>query len=303
MKLNFALEGRYKLTVRDAKTLAVNHETPWFENVITNGGLNQLGTGGGMAGCAVGSGTTPEQPTDTSLSATIARTATILSTTYPSSTVEPYYFSALRTFRFAEGAAAGNISEVGILYNNASPFPLFSRSLVKDEDGDPVTITVQPNEILDVSYECRTYPMISDSTAGPFLVNGENYMLTIRGGRVSAGGATYSGLPISGSGATYVVNCFAGPIGAITGTPSGASAGAGNLPPQTYVNNSLVRKFIATVSISQGNVTGGFINSIWLTPLSSPSLPEFQIGFDKPFPKNNTITFSFTFEFSWARKT
>ena len=72
----------------------------------------------------------------------------------------PYYRWAKVTWRFGQGVAAGNISEVGLGWGNSN---LWNRALIKDANGNPTTITVLSDEYLDVVSEIRDYPTLSSS--------------------------------------------------------------------------------------------------------------------------------------------
>ena len=90
--------------------------------------------------------------------------------TYGSTTSSPYYGYKIFTFRFNQGIAAGNISEIGVGWSGTTPLQLFSRTLIKDINGDPTTITVLADETLDVIYELRLYAPETD-----LIVSGLDY--------------------------------------------------------------------------------------------------------------------------------
>ena len=154
------MSGRFKLTVRNGDG-SLKLESGWSDNVITNVGLNRAITANAIWGAGVGSGTAPELPTDTALGALIGKSdeagpGDSRSTAVVGSAVSPYYSKIIAVNRFPQGRATGNISEVG-MYSRDDEI-LWSRTLVKDTEGAPVTITVLADEILDVTYECRVYP-------------------------------------------------------------------------------------------------------------------------------------------------
>lgn len=137
-------------------------ETEWFHNIVLDTGLNQMSVGTWVDRCCVGSGNSTPVSTQVSLDALIASTTTVQSTsTSVQITNAPYYLSLTRTYRFGQGVAAGNLSEVGLGWGNSN---LWNRALIRDSIGNPTTITVLADEYLDVSAEIRVYPAMNISS-------------------------------------------------------------------------------------------------------------------------------------------
>lgn len=299
---NFGIEGYFNLVVRDANTLEVKRETGFFKNRITNYGLDRLAADGVLYGAAVGSGTTPPADTDVALANQVARTSTVLSNNVVIGPAEPPYYSGkVITYRFPQGAAAGNLSEVGINGNYLSPYQLWSRSLILDTSGNPTTLTVLPNEILDVTYECRIYPMDSDTTGGPVSLLGIDYNWTMRA--IAARG-DWSSVFESGfsGGATW--EGYSGDLVAATGfVPGGSYVGvSGASTLSAYVGGSFKITQFATWSVSQGNGSGAAgIKSVKMFTGVGESA-KFQMGFDKIYPKNTSNTLTLGVEISWGRR-
>ena len=89
----------------------------WFPNLITDVGLEAMGTVSVStltSWCRVGSGTTAPAFTDTGLVAQVAATNAEQASSYGAQAAAPYYGFYTITRRFAAGAAAGNLSEVGM---------------------------------------------------------------------------------------------------------------------------------------------------------------------------------------------
>lgn len=300
--MHFNLEAYFNIQVRDSKTLALKRETGRFKNLITDFGLNRLGTGGVIGGVAVGSGTNPPTNSDTQLQIFVASTSTVQNTTDTVSGAPEYYSAMIRTYRFSEGAAAGNLSEVGVIIADSPPYNLWSRTLIRDSAGNPVTITVLPNEILDVIYECRMYPVLTDVVGGPVSLLGVNYNWAIRSLQVNTSSAR--GFLINGaSGTPPGWTAYDGPLAAVTAAaPSGSVAGTGTATKGAYINNSYSQRIVASWGISAGNEADG-IRSFAMYLIDVANSPRFQIAFDKTFPKNSTNTLSITFDYSWGRRT
>lgn len=300
MNLNFQTAGYFRIVKRDNDSGKITHDTGFFRNVITNTGLDAIGWRRPTTACVVGIGTTPELPTDVTLAQQVAiSTQSGGATTYPYSTSPPYYTAMRSIYRFAAGAAAGNLTEVGVTVSDNN---LWSRSLIKDSSGNPVTITVLPNEILDVTYEIRMFLMDDDLT-GSVNVAGVNHSYTMRG--ASIGTKQFSGFLFGGIGAaSYSASAYTGGIGPATGIPSGTGATSSNSASwQAYVDGNFYRDFTCNFGVNDGNVAGGLIKSMRIVApiIGDSSAPEFQMEFTPALTKNNTITLGVRFRISWSR--
>jgi len=266
----------------------------WFPNIITDQGLNRIGTATWNLACQVGSGTATPLVTDTGLQTFIAGTTTVQSSVVSAQGSPPYYGAQTRTYRFAAGVAAGNLSEVGIGWLSTGS-NLFSRARILDGSSNPTTITVLVTEVLDVTYEPRNYVPSVDVT-GNFTVTGVgNIGFTARG--ASATDSLWAPVGVH----TYTnAIVYAGSIGAVTGIPSGASSAGATVTSPSYVNNSLERVFNYAFSLSQGNVTGG-ISSFLAIP-GNNSWGQFQFGFGTVISKTSAQTLTLSFRHSWARR-
>lgn len=299
---SFGLAGRYKLEAVNAFSGERRLLADWFDNLITNEGLNKVTTTAVGSHCFVGSGNNPPNVNDASLQSLVATTSTIQSTSQTSQlSVSPYYWSSIVTYRFAQGAAAGNLSEIGIGQSGQSW--IFSRALIKDTSGTPTTVTVMASEYLDVSYELRTYIPMSDVNVTRTMA-GTNYDVLMR----AAGGSSSNyWLPyyiIAGNSMNYMaIQCYSGNIGAtVLATPS--SSITGNLRSATtaaYVNNSLKRRMSVTLGLNDDNTAGG-IRSIMLYTNGTTGLGAYQFQFTPNLPKNSSNIVTFTFDISWARR-
>lgn len=304
MQLHNKVSGRYKIEkVINAGTV-LEYKVPltgWFDNLITNSGLDLFGvltTGTpvytGM--CMVGSSNTAPANTDLAMGSLLGPTTTKQSYTFSNSSAPNYYKKGVIVYRFPAGTGTGNISEVGVGINITSG-NLFSRALVLDINGNPTTITKLSDEILDVTYEFRIYPVLTDVTGSITLTGnkGATYNYT---GRVS--GATkimsdYSGNPHPLIYGSFGITAYTGSIGAVTSTPTG-TASSGNSTIPAYVNGTYNTNFTMTFSVSQGNLAGG-IKSI----LVAGTQMEWQFEFNNAIAKTASDTLSITGNVSWGR--
>lgn len=294
------VQGFYKLTAirPDGRERPL---TGWFPNLVTDVGLNRIGQGSYMTACHVGTNNTAPNVLDTSLAGFVAGTTTRQAESSGAQATEPYYGWKRVTYRFATGAAAGNIAEVGIASTALVSGVLFSRALVLDELAAPTTVTVLSDEVLDVTYELRLYPPLTD-TLGTITITGSgDHDYTARAANVTSGsswgnylGARASLEPVSGSLSFALYN---GVIGAITGGPSGSASNA-SPSDAAYSSNSLYRDGTASWGLNSGNLSGG-IQSIAFTT----TLGRFQYQLDPVIAKDNTKTLSITNRVSWDRYT
>jgi hypothetical protein len=181
--------GRYRLCVyRDDGSL--KEDTGWFDNLILDQGLDQIGqvSNSGVsfgepilwATGSVGTGSTAPATTDTQLEAWVATAgnyAGYVTSYVPAAGSDPAYWKCLHTYRFGAGAAAGNLTEVGVGITNYDGTGLFSRALIVDGGGSPTTLVVTSTEILDLTYEFRVYPDTTEEIQ-TLIINGTTYTFT-----------------------------------------------------------------------------------------------------------------------------
>lgn len=304
MKLACGLEGRYNLRVLDAETLEVKRETGWFKNLITAIGLNRIGLGGPGTHAFVGSGSNTPNVNDTGMQSFVAATNAKTGSVSGAQSTEPYFGWHRVTFRFPVGTAAGNLSEVGVGWYSGSTHQSFSRARILDPEGDPTTITVLSDEVLDVVYELRLYPP-ADDVVGEVVIGGETYDFVVR----PVGVTTVDGWGLNSlleygihpPGVPYQMVPFSGTIGTVTGGPTGTQGTASsNTVKAAYSNNSLKVQYTMHWDLAGANIGG--VGAVMMFP-QAKSLGAFQISFDPVIPKDNTKIMSLTFEFTWARKT
>ena len=277
----------------------------WFPNLITDIGLERMAENSGyFAWCQVGSGTTTPAVTDTALAERIAGSNTVATSSSGTQSTAPYYAWGRRTIEFAEGVAAGNLSEVGMGW--ATSGSLFSRALILDGNGDPTTITVLSDEILQVTYEFRFYPKTTDDTGQVTLTGniGGTYDWIMRAANVTStfdatgwgvGTAGLSQFPTSNASGTIA---YDGNIGDITTSPSGSSSNASSKSPTAYSAGSLTWQFSATWDLDRGN----FATGIRSVRPAYTGIGTYQVQFDPAIPKTNSDTLTLTFSYSWGRR-
>ena len=302
--LHTGLQGFYKIeAIQPDGTVRVLAD--WFENLITDIGLNRWGTGGTVQFCRVGTGTAQPTNGDTDLQAPIASTGTNSSANDTAQPTPPYFITLARTFTFTQGAVVGNISEVGVGWA-ASGATLWSRARIKDGGGVDTTITVTAIEQLSISYQLRLNIVTPDVVTTP-TIGGVVTTVTLRPAQVTAAGwATVTGGPASALDSAYAGaqvstygagTAYSGAIGPVTGSPSG-TAGVASSKGQTvaYGNNNLYNDVTYVWAIANGNV-GGVAAAL----VAASNGGSWQAGFAPAIAKDNTKTLSLVFRFSWGR--
>jgi hypothetical protein len=298
-QINVGLAGKVKLVAVNAETGEERLLADWFDNLITDAGLNRMGSGAFGDYCLVGSGSTPPTVSDTALGNYIATHSTY-ELTVGAATSAPYYGWERFKYRFAQGAAAGNISEVGIGWS-ATNQNLFARTLVKDSGGSPTTVTVLANEFLDVFHEIRVYAPASDVTS-QVTIAGVVHDTIVRPSYVTDGDPgrwrPFRAQAI-GIGAYISTNFYSGAIGAQTSGPTGGLGGSSpSVVESAYVQNSLKRTAVISAGLDSSNTAGG-IRSL---QFGTVGMGSWQVQFTPTIAKDNTKTLSLTVEVSWARR-
>lgn len=303
-EIKCGVAGLYMLEAVNKDTGERRTLAPWFPNLITDSGLNRLGTGGVLSNCSVGSGSATPTVSDVTLQSVVATTTSLLVGDTPGAQASaPYYGYVRKTFRFGEGVAAGNLSEVGIGWAGG----LFSRSLIKDGLGNPTTVTVLSNEYLDVTYEIRCYPPTTDISFQVVSAEGATHDCVVRANIVNQGSFWPGANPLIGGeiGFTLAVTAHPnaqisnGTLGSLTSGPTGVTDSylISNPTSLPYVDNSLEREGVYPVPLASGNFAGGI--SVFTTRWA---LGAFQYSFNPPIMKDNTKTLELRAKISWARK-
>lgn len=301
--LNLGMRGEYKFRARKANGEVIR-ETDWMPNLITDNGLDNFGAGNAVwAYCVVGEGSTPPEFTNTSL-ALFHQATTNIAKSNTKGTAPNYETKGTWVCTFPIQTVSKNYAEVGMgIANNGTN--LWSRALIVDAGGAPTTFTVLVGEQLEVTYRLWYLPNVTDSTF-TVVIAGVTYNCTCRGDSVNS---LYTAIaapqwnPVTGM---DYGTWYAGPIGTILSTPSGANVSMGSGATTTadpYVAGTFYRDVNVAYGTGGANVAGG-IRSCRLAMMASSGTPigNFQqIDFGAAIPKDNTKTFSMKFRFSWGR--
>jgi len=258
----------------------------WFDNLITDYGMNQAwdGANGRIEYCSVGTGNTPPSYADTMLVAEKTKTRSY-STHLNGSTSQYIYWR--RTFQFNAGEAAGNLSEVGVGGYNAGT--LFSRALIKDAQGDPTTITVLPSEILQVTWELRLAK--PETVSGTVDIEGSgthSYTIETQNGSISNSYQPY-------------IEISAFPDDWISASNASSMASVSSATKQAYVQNSFQITTRVTASIASANFSSGIGGLIFKPFRIAESYYKLKATFDPPIMKTSDKSLALDVLVSWAR--
>lgn len=258
--MNTAVGGRYRVEVSDAATGELKKDTGWFDNLITNQGLDTFGTmtsgASNITTCRVGSGTATPVVTDVGLQTPLNGTAyyTWFSNTFTQLPDNVRKFSTTYRYKFDAGAVVGTIREVTVGWgaNNVSAF---SRSLLKDVGGNPIEVTVTSTDLVTIYYELSTYVTTVD-TISTVNIGGNSYTLTIRPLNVTSGmtsrWASAEGSYSASRGLYYVVSANIGDMTWDSTTSVTVSSNNATYTTANYVNGSYER--LITLNITNGAV-------------------------------------------------
>lgn len=265
----------------------------WFDNLITNAGLDRLATGSTvMSQAVVGSGNTAPANSDTSLAVAVAVTGTVTTTANGSSSSAPYFGWYRNTYRFSAGVATGTLREIGVGWNYGSG-GLFSRALIKDSNGDPTSVVVLADEVVDVTYELRLYAPSSDATFD-VDISGTTYSCVLRASYVTS--SYWVPMRAGGAMADTYVRAYSGDIGTITQQPSGTQ-NAIDVTWDQYVPGSYELNAVFTAQLTHANFAGG-IKSV---AFQSSWLGTYQCSFTPAIPKDANKVLTLDATISWAR--
>lgn len=210
------LAGRVKLQISGGRRGTI--EYPWQDNMILDQGFKQLIVNSSytipiaFVSLGVGSSSQAVQPTDTGLISPIAFTSPDYGGATHGWDAAGGFGWSRKIRSFARGAAAGNISELttGYAANNTSAM---ARALVRDEMGNPTTITVLSDEVLTVTWEWRKWWTVSQPHDIEYLVDGVPHITTVsykqslptsQGGLGNGGVTPMRAQLISSSGGVFV---------------------------------------------------------------------------------------------------
>lgn len=302
---HIGLEGIVHFKLTNSKT----GETRQFEfkNLILDSGLDRFTVASDLInGCILGSSSTTPAVSDTTMTNILGSSTTLQANGAGSSntTVLPYYTSRYWTYRFIEGKATGNISQVAMAYGTVNTSTntysgLFSLALVKDSNGTPITITKLADEVLDVTYTLRIYVPELDTT-GVTDISGVAYNYTVRASQAASWSLQYS-FPHA-----YSAIAYTGAIGSLTSSPSGSQSIHSSSTMSVYVAGSFTQDIALLWDLNAGNIGG--IQSVYLSlgRAGYNQSVRFQVEYSNAangtaIPKDATKRLTLNYRLTWGR--
>lgn len=314
IKIPGKMSGHYKLSKVKADSYGepvegTRVQLAEFDNLITNQGLDFIGDNDwrvAVQHCHVGSGSSTPQFTDVGLDSPIASVASLAADVGSEISASPYYMYAVYNRSFPAGAAEGNLSEIGMGWSSDN-ISLFSRALIEDSGGNPTTITILSDEILEVTYELRVY--ISESISnGTVELDGVMYDYIAKAANVanpSSNNGWESPYAIKANDVPANTNgqrVYDGEIDStILGVPAGNSLEASSHDGQPYSAGDLIASAVLNWNINSGNLANGIRCMTAKVGWSYWQIRFGAQGTDDPINKDNTQTLSFTVYHTWDR--
>ena len=296
MNNHIGLKGIFNLKFTNVKTGQIRELE--FTNLILNSGLDRIALGSFIGGCVLGSASSTPVVTDTSITSILGSSTTLQ--TYGVGTANtstpPYWCSYYWTYRFIEGVATGNISQVAMAFGTVSAgTTLFSLALVKDSGGTPITITKLADEVLDVTYTLQLFCPSADVT-GTISISGVNYDYIARPASAAYWAASN---PINTSAAvlTYPASST---LGTQLTQPSGSYVQNYTYTYSAYTAGTFYRDLALYWDLNNGNVSGG-IRCIYIDAGSRWQIQYSKTSDSSAIPKDATKRLTLNVRLSWGR--
>jgi len=291
---NVSVSGEYRIQ-KYKKDILVG-DTGWFDNLITDNGLDNLTLASTFATrCHLGAGNTPPTFSDTALQIPIKD----VSRQSSSASIDQAnrYWIEESVYFFAAPGVNQNFSEIGITSSSGGNVGLVSRALILDTFGNPTTLTQLADEDLVVTYRLKLKQPVGDFTG---VASGIGY--TIRAAYVdvvspTSANAWMTGLqPFRVQPITSNFRVGTGTIGSITsGISPATSVGNPTKQDDPYVPGSSQRTGSVVIAGNQGNVS--------ITAIQWQFGPTcWQAQFDTPIEKTSPRTLRFSLGLSWSRE-
>lgn len=309
------MAGRFRMVVsEDAEMECVKHDTGFFDNLITDVGMNRVGEVTTNTDTAivnfhtlcgrfvVGSGSATPAFTDTALVAPVAFASADSVLDSESSSYSRGWYEITVRHQFGQGQAAGNLSEIGIQHSGLSG-PLWSRALILDGAGDPTTITVLPDDFLTCYYTLRIMIPQEDAVFNIDVdYDDDGVVPTVVTARpLKANNSTpYAGWGLQTASTTGWAHLrfYSGGLAVPTANaPLGSEIGnqTNNFAVVPYVTDSHQRFLTRTNGLNEHN------SQTLRTARLEALMGSWQVEFNPPLQKDNTQIMQLTFGYSWAR--
>lgn len=283
------LKGYFDIVKRKADGQVVEKYS--FENLILDSGLNAIGKDqengfGVLKNCHVGSGNSQPNVSQTSLDSWLGVGSAVYASAKWSLNTEEKSVSYTYKATLNAGVATGNIAEIGMSLSANRDTSLFSRTLIKDNDGQPTVISKLNDEILEIYYTLKIIINHQDVT-GIGKINDMDYRFKLRPAYLGSRSSDWE--------------FYRGEISSdITSFPSGRITYT--YGTSSHQDGEHKKRFSCTLSPNSGNDENG-IRSVFF-----PSLFDicWQCQFErvsdgKAIMKTNKEKLVVNFDVSWGR--
>lgn len=321
------VNGVFRVQLKDSNTGKIKQDTGEFSNAILNNVIDSQnnsvsGNKLQMVYAHFGTGSSATDLSSTTLQSPITPNAARVA---PSLTVTTDLNIAANTFTIKErrvvttlaGQFQGNLSEVGMGPSNlTSSTQVFSRALILDDAGNPVTITAGAEDQLVVTYDLyftipaqtiNTINVITNGVSVPTTVT-----LAVQHTLVSGDGGIksldYYINTLPGRAASF---CYAVGTGANFNAPgaqisnyTGKSAGIGTRTNEVITTDGSKRIATQSAGVTELNTPGGISILCLGGSATNPDYAHYahlKAQFDPVIPKDNTRNMVYTMHFSIGR--
>lgn len=272
----------------------------WTPNLITDNGMELLKSSGFLNYLMVGSSSTAPTVADTTLGAFVTgKGASVGPGPSDLAPVDYPWVSAQAVCQFAKGAAAGNLSEIGI---GKSQTNMFARALIKDTSGNPTTITVTSIELLTVTYQWRVYFDLTYSHTDTFVIDSVTYTTTTMVGDIDNGNAVRWNEDGFANPSSPRIAPYSGPVGLPGVAPSGSRISNTTAASITLgAAGNYYADMSCHMSTSQANASIGAFECNYAGAVGLIHTP-MKCGVSPALVKDNTMELDITMRIAWARK-
>jgi hypothetical protein len=307
--MHYRTGGRFRLKLYNQDDRLVQ-DTGWFDNLLTDFGVLQLGNTSQTwySRVHIGDDATAPSVSDTALYGWLGQGSSNSFQgidSYTPATSPNYEFAAVATWRLEPGEGTGTVREVGLSYSNTNT-NMCVRALVSP------AIVKAADQYLDVQYEFKVWPDLVDTTGTTNFttpVGSESFDWIARGRELDDNNNNLNPfnkpLPYL---STTGVGVYSGEIGSITGSPTGVLTGSVSSYAKTAGGDGTVAycdaeyfcdldKFSGTIrSFAMLDYYGGLSNSHGF---------QYRIGRtsdDTGLVKDNTMVLYWKVRTSWSRR-
>ena len=311
-------KGKCRVQVIDTLTGKMRVDTGDFDNTLLNSFFTQIGGNNSaqMNQCYAA--------TDSAVNVTDTTLNSLGYITAPAVTSLPVVVNGNKTtssktsvFTFAAGAIVGNLSCIGISYNT-SLTGLAVKTLIKDVNGNPTTITVTATDQLVITH---TLSITVEQYPAPFnlTIDGVSYSFQFMCSWVTSLNSSTNGCEPFATGRTgaAVSNLILSLGTDVTGFVAGNSGS--DASRLTVANRLQGDSFIVTKDNSQA-AAGKGMTKLTVTMPANTNFPSnagvgfvgveylYNVGYTysgfkitPPLPKDSSIAYTFTITFTLAR--